>query len=67
MPEDAPKNPRRKKDAPTDENRRNVAEAVTEGMAEHKLTVAEISRLTGLSETTIYAVTKRTRVIQAAR
>jgi transcriptional regulator with XRE-family HTH domain len=53
---DAPKKPRRKKDAPKDEDRQAVGTAVTERMHQRGLTVAEISRRTGLSETTIYAV-----------
>jgi transcriptional regulator with XRE-family HTH domain len=53
---DAPKKPRRKKDAPKDEDRQAVGMAVTERMHQLGLTVAEISRRTGLSETTIYAV-----------
>lgn len=60
MPKDAPKKPRRKKDAPEDENRQAVGTAVTERMHERALTVAEINRRTGLSETTIYAVIQRT-------
>ncbi|MBV9380991.1 MAG: helix-turn-helix transcriptional regulator [Streptosporangiaceae bacterium] len=53
---DAPKKPRRKKDAPKDEDRQAVGMAVTERMHQLGLTVAEINRRTGLSETTIYAV-----------
>lgn len=53
---DAPKKPRRKKDAPKDEDRRAVGSAATERMNQLGLTVAEINRRTGLSETTIYAI-----------
>lgn len=56
MPKDVPKQPRRKKDTPKDEDRRAVGKAVTERMRQRGLTVAEINRRTGLSETTIYAV-----------
>jgi transcriptional regulator with XRE-family HTH domain len=56
LPKDAPEKPRRKKDAPKDENRQAVGTAVTERMHQLGLTVAEINRRTGLSETTIYAV-----------
>jgi transcriptional regulator with XRE-family HTH domain len=56
LPKDAPKKPRRKKDAPKDEDRQAVGTAVTERMHKLGLTVAEINRRTGLSETTIYAV-----------
>lgn len=56
MPKDAPKKPRRKKDPPKDEDRQAVGTAVTERMHQLGLTVAEINRRTGLSETTIYAV-----------
>lgn len=52
----APKKPRRKKDVPKDEDRQAVGTAVTERMHQLRLTVAEINRRTGLSETTIYAV-----------
>lgn len=55
MPKDVPK-PGRKKDTPKDEDRRAVGKAVTERMHKRGLTVAEINRRTGLSETTIYAV-----------
>jgi transcriptional regulator with XRE-family HTH domain len=51
LPKDAPK-----KDAPKDGGRQAVSAAVTERMRELGLTVAEINRRTGLSETTIYAV-----------
>lgn len=56
MPKDVPKQPGRKKDTPKDEDRRAVGQAVTERMHQRGLTVAEINRRTGLSETTIYAV-----------
>jgi hypothetical protein len=48
--------PKRKKPAPKDEARRAVSTAVTERMRELGFTVAEISRRTGLSETTIHGV-----------
>lgn len=57
---DAPRKPRRKSDAPKDEDRQKVAKEVNDRMLQRKLTVAEINRLTGLSETTIHAV-KRER------
>ena len=60
MPKDAPKKPRRKKYAPRDEDRQKVGAAVTARISECGLTVAEINRRTGLSETTIYAVTQVT-------
>jgi transcriptional regulator with XRE-family HTH domain len=53
---DAPKKPRRKKDAPKDEDRQAVGAAVTKRIPQLGLTVAEINRRTGLSESTIYAV-----------
>lgn len=56
MPKDVPKQPGRKKRTPKDEDRRAVGKAVTERMHQRGLTVAEINRRTGLSETTIYAV-----------
>lgn len=57
---DAPRKPGRKKDAPKDEDRRGVGTAVTERMHQRGLSVAEINRRTGLSETTIYAVIQAT-------
>ncbi len=62
MSKDAPKQrpKRKKKDPPKDENRRAVSTAVTERMGELGLTVTEINKRTGLSETTIYAVTQVT-------
>lgn len=53
---DAPKKPGRKKNAPKDEDRQAVGSAVTKRMHRLGLTVAEINRRTGLSETTIYAI-----------
>jgi len=53
---DAPKKPRRKKDAPRDEDRQKVGVAVADRIRDRGLTVAEINRRTGLSESTIYAV-----------
>jgi len=53
---DAPRKPRRKKDAPKDEDRRAVGATVTKRINELRITVAEINRRTGMSESTIYAV-----------
>jgi hypothetical protein len=52
----APKKPRPKKDAPKDKDRQAVGAAVTGRIHQLGLTVAEINRRTGLSESTIYAV-----------
>jgi hypothetical protein len=57
LPKDAPEQKKRApKAAAKYEDRQAVSTAVTERMHQLGLTVAEINRCTGLSETTIYAV-----------
>jgi cyanate lyase len=57
LPKDAPERKQRApKAAAKHEDRQAVSTAVTERMRQLGLTVAEINRRTGLSETTIYAV-----------
>jgi transcriptional regulator with XRE-family HTH domain len=56
LPKDAPEQKHAPKAAAKQEARQAVSTAVTERMHQLGLTVAEINRRTGLSETTIYAV-----------
>jgi transcriptional regulator with XRE-family HTH domain len=53
LPKDASE---QKKDAPKDEDRQAVGATVTKRINQLGLTVAEINRRTGMSESTIYAV-----------